>query len=327
MNTNTELHVVLGGTGAAGRAIVEALAHPGQSVRAVSRTDKGGWPDGVSWRGADLTKRDDLRSVLGDASVVYMAAQPAYDRWPEEFPVLVENVLDALPSPDTRLVMVDNLYMYGPVDGPIHEDLPSAATDRKGRVRAELARRLLSAHEAGRARVAIGRAADFYGPGVEASVADLNFFRKIASGKAVQWPARLDAPHSLTYIRDYGRALALLGTREAALGRVWHAPASEALTGRAFIELVAREANALARPGVLTRTAVRLVGLFHRMTREFGEMFYEFERPYVLDGSRFAAAFDFAPTPHEVAVRETLVWLRRHGGALAATPAAARKVS
>ncbi|THF66725.1 NAD-dependent epimerase/dehydratase family protein [Deinococcus sp. Arct2-2] len=326
MTTSTELHVVLGGTGAAGRAIVGALAHLGKSVRAVSRTDRGGWPDGVAWHGADLTKRDDLRPVLSDASVVYMAAQPAYDRWPEEFPALIEHVLSALPSPDTRLVMVDNLYPYGPVDGPIHEHLPSAATDRKGRVRAEVARRLLSAHEAGQARVAIGRAADFYGPGVEASVADLNFFRKIAAGQAVQWPARLDVPHSLTYIRDYGRALALLGTREAALGQVWHVPASEALTGRAFIELVARQANVPAKPGVLPKTAVRLAGLFNRMAREFGEMFYEFERPYVLDGSRFAAAFDFAPTPHDVAARETLAWLRAHGSGTVATPAVAGRV-
>lgn len=316
------LHVVLGGTGAAGRAIVNELARLGKRVRAVSRSDRGGWPAGTEWRGADVTNRDAVRRALEGASVVYLAAQPAYDRWPEEFPALVQNVLAALPSPGTRLVMVDNLYMYGPVDGPIHEGLPYRATDRKGRARAALAERLLGAHRAGQAQVAIGRASDFYGPGVEASATDLNFFRKIAAGKAVQWPARLDAPHSLSFIEDYARGLAILGTREGTVGRVWHVPAAEALTGRQFVEFVAREAGTRPRVSALPKLLVRTVGLFNPLAREFADMFYEFERPYILDGSAFAHTFGFAPTPHEAAVRRTLASLAPGDTAPALRPAA-----
>lgn len=320
--TDPNLHVVLGGTGAAGRALVNELARLGKRVRAVSRTDRGGWPAGAEWRGADVANRDALRGVLEGAAVVYLAAQPAYDRWPEEFPGLVENVLAALPSPETRLVMVDNLYMYGAVHGPIHEGLPYRATDRKGRARARLAERLLDAHRAGQARVAIGRAADFYGPGVEASATDLNFFRRIAAGKAVQWPARLDVPHSLSFIEDYARGLAVLGTREGTVGRAWHVPAAEALTGRQFAELVAREAGTRARVSALPRLLVRTVGLFNPLAREFADMFHEFEGPHVLDGSAFARTFGFAPTPHEAAVRRTLASLAAPGPSSAPRPVA-----
>jgi hypothetical protein len=48
----------------------------------------------------------------------------------------------------------------------ITEDAPWAATSRKGRLRAELDRRYLEAHEQGRVRVVAGRSADFYGPAV-----------------------------------------------------------------------------------------------------------------------------------------------------------------
>jgi len=44
------------------------------------------------------------------------------------------------------------------------EDLPHVAQTRKGRVRAELARMAMEAHEKGRVQVALARAPDFYGP-------------------------------------------------------------------------------------------------------------------------------------------------------------------
>lgn len=46
------------------------------------------------------------------------------------------------------------------------EDLALAARTVKGRTRAAMTEELLAAAEAGRVRVAIGRASDFFGPGV-----------------------------------------------------------------------------------------------------------------------------------------------------------------
>ena len=43
------------------------------------------------------------------------------------------------------------------------EDVPLAATTVKGRTRAAMTRELLAAAEAGRVRIAIGRASDFFG--------------------------------------------------------------------------------------------------------------------------------------------------------------------
>ena len=35
-------------------------------------------------------------------------------------------------GPERRLVVVENLYMYGPTDGPMSETTPMAATGKKG---------------------------------------------------------------------------------------------------------------------------------------------------------------------------------------------------
>src|SRR5215216_3757717 len=66
------------------------------------------------------------------------------------------------------------------------------------------------------------RAADLFGPHVAESLAGARLFGPALAGKKVQLLANPDLPHSLTYIRDVGRAMVTLGENEAALGQAWH---------------------------------------------------------------------------------------------------------
>ena len=76
-------------------------------------------------------------------------------------------MLAATERTSTLPVAVQNLYGYGPTWGtPMTEDLPLAATTVKGRTRAAMTGELLAAAGAGRVRLAIGQASDFFGPGV-----------------------------------------------------------------------------------------------------------------------------------------------------------------
>ena len=64
------------------------------------------------------------------------SAQPNYYEWPEKFPPLQKSIIDGLTGSDAKLVMVENLYMYGETNGkPITEDMPYNAHTRKGKVR------------------------------------------------------------------------------------------------------------------------------------------------------------------------------------------------
>jgi hypothetical protein len=49
-------------------------------------------------------------------------------------------------------------------------------------------------------------------------------------------------------------------------------------------------------------------GLFIPKARETAEMMYEFEKPFVVDSSRFVKVFGDISTPHEQAVRATIAW-------------------
>jgi nucleoside-diphosphate-sugar epimerase len=315
MNGADQLHVVVGATGGAGGALVRELAGGGHRVRAVSRKPPAALPEGVEQLAADVADPAQARTACQGASVVYHCVQPPYQRWAAEFPALTQSIAQAAAAAGARLVYADNLYAYGPVDGPLTEDLPAQPTTNKGRVRALMAERLLAAHQSGTLQVAIGRSSDYYGPGgANSAVGDI-LFGAAATGRRARWLGRLDVPHSLNYLPDVARALIILGARPQALGEVWHLPAAEPVTGRGFVELIA---SALGRPvkvAATSRLALRIAGVVDARARESAEMLYQWERPFVLDASKFQRAFGAVePTPHQRAVATTVAWFQERAG-------------
>ena len=114
--------------------------------------------------GADLAVAPDAKAACEGATVVYHCVNPPYAKWPDLHPPLMNAIIEGAAAAGARLVFGDNLYAYGPVDGPLTEDLPYQAKGPNGRVRAQIAETLLRAHATGRIRATIGRASDFFGP-------------------------------------------------------------------------------------------------------------------------------------------------------------------
>jgi len=315
MNGAEQLHVVLGATGGAGGALVRELAGGGHRVRAVSRTPTADLPEGVEPLAADAADPAETRTACQGATVVYHCVQPPYQRWAAEFPPLTQSIADAAAAAGARLVYADNLYAYGPVHGPITEDLPALATTTKGRIRAVMAERLLAAHRSGTLQVAIGRSSDYYGPGGANSVVGDILFGAATTGNRARWLGRLDVPHSLNYLPDVARALLTLGARPEAPGEVWHLPAAQPLTGRGFVKLIAAALGGPVKVTATSRLALRLAGVFDPRARETTEMLYQWERPFVVDASKFQRAFGpLEPTPHPQAVATTVAWFRERAG-------------
>lgn len=314
MKSEKGLHVVFGGNGSAGAALVRELAARGHRVRSVSRSGRGTPPAGVETVRADATDAASARAAAAGATVVYHAANVPYAEWADKLGPMMEGIIGAASAADAKLVFVDNLYMYGKVDGPVTEETPPIATSRKGALRARLADRLLDAHRAGTVRAVIGRASDYYGPGAVNSLAGTQVFPAVVTGKTARWAGSLDAPHSHTYVDDFARVLATLGERDEALGQIWHAPAAEPLTGRRFIELAFAAAGAPPRIGLLTRPMVFVAGLVNPTIREFGEMAYQFDAPFVIADTKYRSAFGGEPTPHAEAIRRTVEWFRARLG-------------
>ena len=304
-------HVVFGATGAIGGAVVGELARAGRRVRAVSRGGQA--PDGATGMAADASDRAQAARAAAGASVIYHCASPPYTQWPELFPILTGSILGAAESSGAKLVFADNLYAYGPVDGPLREDLPAAARGPKGRIRAEMAAGLLAAHREGRARVVIGRASDYYGPHGTGSVAGATVFGRILAGKKPRWTGRLDQPHTFHYLPDIARGLVVLADRREADGQVWHLPAAGPLSAQQFFDLIATAAGqpAPARASIAGPALLAVAGVFSPLLREMRETTYQFRAPFVIDASKFEAALGpLEPTAHPDAVRRTIAWYR-----------------
>ena len=157
-------HVVLG-AGAVGLAVAEALARRGESVRVVNRSGLREPIAGIQSVRGEVTDSAFAASATRGARVVYQALNPPYHRWAQEFPRLQAAAIDAAQAAGARLVVMDNVYMYGRAKGrPFTEDRAYDANTRKGRVRARMARDLMAAHDGGTVQVTVGRASDFSGP-------------------------------------------------------------------------------------------------------------------------------------------------------------------
>ena len=116
--------------------------------------------------------------------------------------------------------------MYGrPAGRPLDETRAYAAHTKKGKLRAQMADDLLTAHQKGQVEVAIGRASDYFGPrgGAQSNLGDRLFPDAIA-GKTASVLGDPDQPHTYTYIPDIGEGLAVLGEHPDAPGQVWHLP-------------------------------------------------------------------------------------------------------
>jgi nucleoside-diphosphate-sugar epimerase len=296
------------GAGGAGGALVRELAAQGKAVRVVTRSGQGEFPAGVEVVAADAADPASARGACAGASVVYHAVNVPYPAWPDVLPPVMDTLIAAAGAANATLVYVDNAYAYGPVDRPMTEDMPAAATTKKGRLRARLANTLLAAHHAGTVRAVIGRGSDYFGPGVTNSAAGDRLFPAILAGKKAMWAGSLDQPHTMTYVDDFARVLITLGSRPEAQGQVWHAPAAEPLTGRQFLTLASEIAGQPPRLATYSPLLIRLAGLFDSVLRELPELAYEFDAPFILNGSRYQAAFAGSPTPHCDALRATLAW-------------------
>lgn len=308
----TDLHVVLG-AGPAGTTLAAELLGRGHRVRTVDRRGTDPVP-GAEAYAADLLDPAAARRAVAGAAVVYHCVNVAYADQVEVLPRVQRAVLGAAEAVGATLVVTDTLYPYGPTGGvPMTERTPWRAVSRKGRMRAELDAAYLAAHTDGRVRVALGRAADFFGPRVlNSSLGGAVFPAALTGGPALAL-GDPDLPHSYSYIGDVAAGLALLGERPEAAGRVWHLPTAPAVSTRAVHRLITERTGRPLEVTVLDTP--RPWGPFDEaFMAEYAELFYQHTEPQIMDSTDFEETFGVRATPLADAVARTVDW---YAGALA----------
>lgn len=305
-------HIILGAGGSIGNVLTDELLSRGEPVKWVSR--KGHKIPGVDAEGGDIIDLDFVNGVIEESSTVYLLVGLQYNIaiWRAKWPKIMNNVIDACKYKGAKLIFFDNVYMYGHVDGPMTEETPVKPSSEKGKLRAQIADKLLSEIETGKLTAMIARAADFYGPHAEkTSLPYIFYFSRLAAGKRAQVLVNPDKVHSYTYTGDCGKALSLLASDNNAFGQVWHLPtASPPMTSREFVALVAEKLGADNRFTVLRKWMARLAGLFDKQAKEVFEMLYQNEFDYVFSSAKFEKYFGFTPTTYETGIEKTIEFYR-----------------
>lgn len=311
MNNQKEMHVIFG-TGPLGKAVMNELLSKGKQVRMVNRSGKVNAPKQVEVVKGDAINRADVHRVCQNASVIYNCAKPPYSEWGEKFLPIVDGLIEGAAYSGAVLVHADNLYMYGPSNSVITEELPYNATGVKGKVRINMSKRILEAHKSGKIKATIGRASDFYGPEVDESAVTISMIRGAMGGKSAAVLGNIDIPHTYTYIEDFARGLVTLATEEKALGQAWHIPSAETITTRQLITLIYDELGKTPKFTVASKGMVFFFGIFSKSMREMKEMMYLYTAPLKVSHEKFEKAFGSKTTPHKIAISETIEWAKKN---------------
>ena len=303
------MQTILGAGGAVANALAIELKSYTDKIRLVARNPKKVQEDNETFS-ADLLDKNAVDQAVTGSDIVYLTAGLKYSSkiWERDWPVVMQNVIDACVAHHVKLVFFDNMYMYAP-DAVKHmtEKSPIAPATRKGKVRAEIANMLFDAIKNKGLTAMIARSADFYGKDVTTGILNISVIDNYRKNKKAFWQSDADKVHSMTYIPDAARAVALLGNTPDAYNQVWHLPTShERWTGKQFIQYTAEQMKVKPRYYILSKFMITLLGIFSGTIGELKEMQYQNDREYFFDSSKFEDRFSIKPTSYEEGIQESI---------------------
>ena len=301
------MHTILGAGGPTANALTKELLanNPNETIRLVSRRPAKITGVNVTWQKADLLNYVEVLAAVKGSAVVYMCAGLVYDKviWQQQWPVVMQNLINASKETQARLIFFDNVYMYGLVKGPMLETTPYNPVSVKGEIRARISTQLMDEVKAGNIQATIARAADFYGTDSMNSFLDMMVLDKYAKKTKAQWIGDPKVLHNFTYIPDTGKAMYLLGQTPESGNQIWHLPTAAPISGKEFITLAADIYGVKPAYTTINKFMLQLVGLFKKVVAGTVEMYYQYDHDYNFNSSKFENAFNLKPTSYNEGIK------------------------
>lgn len=314
--------LVLGATGGIGGHVARRLRRNGWTVRALVRdtakvTGKDGLKDGLEWIGGDaLSASAVAQAARGASLIVHAVNPPGYRNWETLVLPMLDNTVAAACANGARVLLPGTVYNYGPDAFPLlDESSPQTPLTRKGRIRAEMERRLRVAADKGDVKVLILRSGDFFGPGAGNSWFSQGLIKPGRRPRAIAYPGKIGVGHQWAYLPDVAETMVRLVERDLA-GRdgldafaTFHMDGHWDEDGTRVVEAIR---GAVGDPGLPIRrlpwSLVKAASPFVPFFRELAEVRYLWETPVRLNNARLKAELGAEPhTPLDEAVRTTLL--------------------
>ena len=302
-----QIHTVLGASGATGRAVVKELQAKNYRIRAVERNPK---TKDIECVEANLLKAGDTIKAINGSTYVYLCIGLQYQAkiWQRDWPMVMQNVINACEKANAILIFLDNVYMYEhPFPVPFSENQPQNPITAKGKVRKQTADLLLTAIANKRVQAVIGRSADFYGEYAKNSMFYPSFLENLLKGKSGQFLGKKRVSHTYAFVGDNVKALVALASDSTTYGQVWHLPVGKPISPNEINELMNASLGTNFDLKFVPTFMRKLLGLFIKPIAEVEEMLYQFETDYVMDSRKFMTHFpNFEVTPYEVGISKMI---------------------
>lgn len=316
--TATQTALVLGATGGIGGEVARTLLARGWRVLALHRD-----PDklsaslknaGLIWHKGDAMSAADVAAAANEASIIVHAVNPpGYRNWGGTVLPMLDNTIAAARANGARIVLPGTIYNFGPDALPeFSETSPQNPVTVKGKIRAEMERRLRAASATG-AKVLIVRAGDFFGPKASGNTW---FSQLVKPGKpvtAISYPGERGVGHQWAYLPDVAETMMQLIEKDDALEpfATFHMEGHWDADGTQMIGAIRKAAaNPNLKVGKTPWALMRLLSPFVPLFREVCEMRYLWQMPVHMGNAKLRAALGEEPhTPLDAAVHTTLTGL------------------
>ena len=311
--------LILGATGGIGGEVAASLSQHGWQINALHRdpasASRRNRTAPIKWIPGDaLNPADVIKAAQGASLIVHAVNPPGYRNWAQWVLPMLDSSISAARASGARILLPGTIYNYGPDAFPIlSEDSPQNPLTRKGKIRAEMERRLRAAAASG-VRSLIVRAGDFFGP----AAAGNNWFSQglVKPAKrvtSISYPGRRGLGHAWAYLPDLAETMRQLAERESTLGpfETFHFAGHWDADGTQMTQAIR---SAAGDPNIAVRgfpwPLVTLLSPFVTLFREMREMRYLWAQRLQLTNERLLGVLRSEPhTPLEQAVRTTLTGL------------------
>lgn len=302
------MQTILGANGQIGKELARELKRNFTSdIRVVSRDAKK-INDTDEAFSADLSIREKVIEAVKGSEIAYftLGLPISSELWEQQFPLILQNVIDACKINGTKIVFFDNTYMYPQDDRVLTENTVFAPVGRKGRVRKKMAEMVLKEIESGELEAVICRSPEFYGPGKTQSITNTLLFNNIKKGKKLKVPLSTHKKRSLIWTPDASRATALIGNTPDAFGQTWHLPVDKSHpTYKDFIRTASGIYGRDLKYSAVPKFAFKIGALFNKKVKELLELLPRYEHDNIFDDSKFRTRFpEFQVTTYKQGISQ-----------------------
>ena len=311
-DTSSKIALVLGATGGIGGTLARRLMGAGWQIRALHRNaDKVRQAEpGYEWVQGDAMSAEEVARAAAGATLIVHAVNPAgYRNWGELVLPMIDNTIVAGCVTGATILLPGTIYNFGPDAFPdLTEESPQNPQTAKGRIRAEMERRLRQATTRG-ARVLIVRAGDFFGPEAANNWFSQGMVQPGRPVKSVIYPGRKGMGHQWAYLPDVAETMVRLIERRHELPKfaVYHMEGIWDADGRALIEAIGRVAGRKPAVWSFPWWSMPLLAPFVPLFKELQEMRYIWSTPIRMKNDRLVSVLGEEPrTPLDIAIRHTL---------------------